>query len=96
MPAQHWFWYIGFGCGRCVGPGGWESLVMRGRGGRRGLREVLALTSVMHGVAGDDHRRGHGDCGAPHGELVGDGIVSTAAAGTRLARGGSWGRTNKA
>lgn len=38
------------------------------------------LTAVMHGVAGDDHRRGHGDGGAPHGELVGDGVVGTAAA----------------
>lgn len=53
---------------------------MRGRGGRRGLGDFFVLTAVMHGVAGDDHGRGHGDGRAPHGELVGDGIVSTAAA----------------
>lgn len=35
---------------------GWGSLVMRGRGGRRSLRDVFVLTAVMHGVAGDDHR----------------------------------------
>jgi len=65
---------------------------MRGRGGRRGLRGVLALTAVMHGVAGDDNRRGHGDGGAPHGELVGDWVVRAAAA--RLAGGGSWRHTH--
>lgn len=32
------------------------SLVMRGRGGRRGLCQDIVLTAVMHGVAGDDHR----------------------------------------
>ncbi len=69
---------------------GWGSLVMRGQGGRGGLCAVFALTAVMHGVAGDDHRWGHGDGSAPHGELVGDGIVSTAAAGAWLARSGSW------
>lgn len=61
--------------------GGVGELIMRGRGGRRRLCEVFVLTAVMHGVAGDDHRRGHGDGSAPHGELVGDRIVSTAAAG---------------
>lgn len=37
----------------------------------------------MHGVAWDSHGRGHGDGGAAHGELVGDGVVR-AAAGTLL------------
>lgn len=70
---------------------GWGSLLScRDWEVRRGLGEVLVLTAIMHGVAGDDHRRGHGDGSAPHGELVGDGIVSTAAAGARLTRGGSW------
>lgn len=43
----------------------------------------------MHGVAGYDHWRGHGDGGAAHGELVGDGVIRTAAAEARLARRGS-------
>lgn len=60
---------------------GLGDLIMQGRGGRRGLCKVFVLTAVMHGVAGDDHWRGHGDGSAPHGELVGDGIVSTTAAG---------------
>lgn len=52
------------------------------------------LTAVMHGVAGYDHRRGHGDGGAAHGELVGDGVIRTAAAEARLARRGSWRNIN--
>lgn len=52
------------------------------------------LTAVMHGVAGYDHRRGHGDGGAAHGELVGDGVIRTAAAKARLARRGSWRNSN--
>lgn len=71
--------------------GGRGSLVMRGRGGRRGLGEFL--TAIMHGVAGDDHGGGHGNGGAPHGELVGDRVVRTAAAGTGLACGGSLNNT---
>lgn len=55
------------------------------------LCKVFILASIMHGVAGDNHRRSHGDGSAPHGELVGDGIVGTAAAGARLTSGGSWG-----
>lgn len=38
----------------------------------------------MHRVAGDDHGRRHGNGSTPHGELVGDGIVSTTAAGPGL------------
>lgn len=53
---------------------------MQGRGRRRGLYEVFVLTAVMHGVAGDNHRGGHGDGSAAHAELIGDGIVCTAAA----------------
>lgn len=78
----------GGGLGDSTGRG-WGSL-MRGRGRRRGRTDLFVLTAVMHGVAGDDHRRSHGDGGAPHGELVGDGIVGTTVAETRLARGGSW------
>ena len=55
---------------------------MQGRGG--GSEEVF-LTPVMHGVARYRHGRRHGDGGPAHGELVGDRIVSTAAAWTRLA-----------
>lgn len=64
-----------------------------GIGGRRG-RGSSPLTAVMHGVAGYDHRRGHGDGGAAHGELVGDGVIRTAAAEARLARRGSWRNSN--
>lgn len=72
---------------------GWQGdvLVMQGR--RRGPHEVFVLTAVMHGVAGDDHRRGHGNGGAAHAELIGDGIICTAAA--RLASSGSWKEKNR-
>lgn len=43
-----------------------------------------ALAPVVHGVAGDGHRGRHGDGRAAHGELVGDGVIRTAAAGTLL------------
>lgn len=57
--ALHCFWYIGFGCfGGAV-----KGAVGQGRGGSchaggKGLLQVVgrALTAVMHGVAGDDHR----------------------------------------
>lgn len=65
------------------------------RGGTEGpicLYKIFTLTAIMHGVAGDDHRGRHGDGSAPHGELVGDGIVGTAAAGARLACCGPWNR----
>lgn len=52
------------------------------------FNKVFVLTAVMYGVAGDDHRRGHGDGSATHAELVGDRIICTAAA--RLASSGSW------
>lgn len=68
---------------------GWKS-VMQGRGGWRGLIKVFLLAAIMHGVAGDDHRWGHGDGSTPHSELIGNRIVSTAAAGARLTRCGSW------
>lgn len=54
---------------------------------KRSQDKVFVLTAVMHGVAGDDHRRGHGNGGAAHAELIGDGIICTAAA--RLASSGS-------
>lgn len=44
----------------------------------------LALAPVVHGVAGDGHRRCHGDSWAAHGELVGDRVMRAAAAGTLL------------
>lgn len=44
----------------------------------------LVLAPVVHGVAGDSHRRCHGDSRAAHGELVGDGVIRTAAARTLL------------
>ncbi len=47
-------------------------------------RRPLALAPVVHGVAGDGHRRCHGDSRAAHGELVGDRVIGTAAAGTLL------------
>lgn len=72
------------------GAKGWQGdvFVMQGRGRRRGPYKVFILTAVMHGVAGDDHWRGHGNCCAAHAELIGDGIICTAAA--RLASSGSW------
>lgn len=76
-------WCIGFGILNLaavslqglglVGGGNW---VCRGR--------PFALAPVVHGVAGDGHRRGHGDSRAAHGELVGDGVIRTAAARTLL------------
>lgn len=80
-----WLWLVGkvWSKGRQGGV-----FVMQGRGRRRGLCRVFVLTAVMHGVAGDDHRRGHGNGGAAHAELIGDGIICTAAA--RLASRGSW------
>lgn len=81
----YWFWLqlvINLGWG---GEGGFFSC-----GGIGGLCEVFVLTAIMHGVARDDHRWGHGDGSAPHGELVGDRIVSTAATGAGLTRSGSW------
>lgn len=88
----YWFWLPSVGQSGLRGSTGrgWGCLVMRGWGGRTGLCKVFVLTAVMHGVAGDNHRWGHGDGSTPHGELVGDGIVSTAAAGAWLARSGSW------
>lgn len=42
----------------------------------------------MHRVAGDGQGGGHGDGGAPHGELlVVDGVVAPAGAGARLPAG---------
>lgn len=95
----YWFWLLLVSQSGTKWGGGtteglhWEGLGIShhaGRGGRRGLHDVFVLTAVMHGVAGDDHRWGHGDGSTPHGELVGDGIVSTAAAEAWLARSGSW------
>lgn len=109
MPTQHWFWYSGFGGGWWVsqreGGSGWVDVELHweglgischagGRGGRGALCRIFVLTAVMHGVAGDDHRWGHRDGSAAHGELVGDGIVSTAAAEAWLARSGSWRKIN--
>lgn len=72
----------------------WEGLGISscgeaGEGAEEAISEVLVLTAVMHGVAGDDHWRGHGNGSAAHGELVGDRIVSTTAAWARLACRGS-------
>lgn len=74
-------WCTGFGILNLAvvdlqGWGGWGGWTCRGR--------PLALAPVVHGVAGDGHRRCHGDSRAAHGELVGDGVMRTAAAGTLL------------
>lgn len=73
---MHWFWYFKFGCGRFVKEGVGGFWTCRGR--------LLALAPVVHGVAGDGHWRCHGDSWAAHGELVGDRVMRTAAAGTLL------------
>lgn len=79
-----WLWLVEKSGAR----GGKGMSVMQVGGRRRGLYKVFVLTAVMYGVAGDDHRRGHGNGSATHAELVGDRIICTAAA--RLASSGSW------
>lgn len=74
--------------GKSGARGGKGMSVMQVGGRRRGLYKVFVLTAVMYGVAGDNHRRGHGNGSATHAELVGDRIICTAAA--RLASSGSW------
>lgn len=83
--------------GKVWGKGGGQGdvFVMQGawKTKRSWQEEVFVLTAVMHGVAGDNHRWGHGNGGAAHAELIGDGIICTAAA--RLASSGSWKEENK-
>lgn len=93
VPAQYWIlvywiwlWLVGKSGAKGGGQG--DVFVMQGAWKtKRSQDEVFVLTAVMHGVAGDDHRRGHGNGGAAHAELIGDGIICTAAA--RLASSGS-------
>lgn len=58
--------------------------------GLGGVEESLFLTPIMHCVAWDGHRRGHGDGSTAHGELVCDWVVGAAAAWASLARSCSW------
>ena len=61
----------------------------RGGGQEGGTGGSFFLTPIMHCVAWDGHRWGHGNGSSSHGELVCDGVVS-AAAGAGLARVCSW------
>lgn len=85
-----WLWLVGKSGAR---GGKGRSLSCRGVEDEQGPYKVFVLTAVMHGVAGDNHRWGHGNGGAAHAKLIGDGIICTTAA--RLASSGSWKEENQ-